>query len=181
MGFIKDFFVRRQIKASGYRGERHSVPLSGVRRCIVLFDVEDAETDACLNLAKTFFSSKGIELKAFFLDMGKHGKDDIITTSVKTTILKRNLSLFGTLPKEMVEELQSEPSELFICLVDNALPVTQCFCGIVPAPFCVGISDYAASPFSMVFNGPEEENIQLNFHDCAKRLQNIVDYLEMVV
>ncbi|MGN0190374.1 MAG: hypothetical protein ACI39U_01835, partial [Candidatus Cryptobacteroides sp.] len=80
MGWLRNFFVRRQIRLAGYTGGRHSVPLSGVRRCIMLFDVEDAETDVCLERAKSFFSGKNIELKPFFLDMGKHGKDDMITT-----------------------------------------------------------------------------------------------------
>lgn len=181
MGFLKNFFVKRQIKASGFREERHSVPLASVHRCIVLLDVEDAESDDCLKFAKTYFGGKGIELKPFFLDMGKHAKDDIITTAVKTTILKRNLSIFGTLPEEMVAELQSEPADLYLCLVDNSLPVTRCFNAIVPAPFCVGLKDYAGSPFSMVFKGSEEEQIQVNFHDSSKRLENIVNYLEMVV
>ena len=170
MGFIRDFFVRRQIKLAGYKGERHSVPLCDAKRCIVLLDVEDAETDACLTRLKVFLNGKGIEFKPFFLDMGKHGKDDIITTAVKTTILKRNLPLSGTLPKAIVTEL-----------VDNSLPVTRCFNGIAPAPFCVGIADYDGSPFSMVFKGSAEEHIQVNFHDCAKRLESILDYLEMVV
>ena len=39
MGFLKNFFVKRQIKASGFREARHSVPLASVRRCIVLLDV----------------------------------------------------------------------------------------------------------------------------------------------
>lgn len=181
MGFIRDFFVRRQIKLAGYKGERHSVPLCDAKRCIVLLDVEDAETDACLTRLKVFLNGKGIEFKPFFLDMGKHGKDDIITTAVKTTILKRNLPLSGTLPKEIVAELQADSAEIYICLVDNSLPVTRCFNGIAPAPFCVGIADYDGSPFSMVFNGSAEEHIQVNFHDCAKRLESILDYLEMVV
>ena len=181
MGFIRDFFVRRQIRLAGYKGERHSVPLRDARRCIVLLDVEDAETDVCLAMLKNFLSDNKIELKPFFLDLGKHGKDEMITTAVKTTILKRNLPLTGTLPKEMVEELQADPSDIYICLVDNCLPVTRCFNGIVPAPFCVGIADYDGSPFSMVFSGSAEDNIQVNFHDCARRLESIVNYLEMVV
>ncbi len=181
MGFLKDFFVKRQIRAAGFREERHSVPLASVRRCIVLLDVEDAESEACLRFAKTFFGSRGIELKPFFLDMGKHAKDEMITTAVKTTILKRNLPVFGTLPEEMVAELKSEAADLYICLVDNCLPVTRCFNAIVPAPFCVGLQDYPGSPFSMVFKGSEEEQIQVNFHDSSKRLESIVAYLEMVV
>ena len=181
MGFLKNFFVKRQIKASGFREERHSVPLASVCRCIVLLDVEDAETDACLTRLKVFLNGKGIEFKPFFLDMGKHGKDDIITTAVKTPILKRNLPLSGTLPKEIVAELQADSAEIYICLVENSLPVTRCFNGIAPAPFCVGIADYDGSPFSMVFKGSAEEHIQVNFHDCAKRLESILDYLEMVV
>ena len=81
----------------------------------------------------------------------------------------------------MVAELQSEPADLYLCLVDNCLPVTRCFNAIVPAPFCVGLKDYAGSPFSMVFKGSEEEQIQVNFHDSSKRLESIVNYLEMVV
>ena len=84
MGFLKNFFVKRQIKASGFREERHSVPLASVRRCIVLLDVEDAESDACLKFATTYFGGRGIELKPFFLDMGKHGKDDIKEAGVNT-------------------------------------------------------------------------------------------------
>lgn len=181
MGFVREFFVRRQLKSDGFKGERYSVALSRVKRCIILFDVLDAEFGKCTEIAEDFFRSHGIELKAFYLDMGKHGKDDIITTGVKTTILKRNLNIFGILPQEMIEELVSDPADIYICAANNTLPVTRCVNGIVPAPFCVGLADYPGSPFFMVFGNSDEDNIQVNFHNSAERLENILRYLEMVV
>lgn len=181
MGIFTTLAIKHQLKKFGYGAEHIFVPLSGVRRAIVLFDVEDAQLDECQKIASEFFSGAGIAYKPFFLDMGKHGKDDIITTGVKTTILRRNLAFCGTLPGEIIGELQSEPAELYICLTDRDCPAVRCFNGIVPATFCIGRRDYPGSPFSMIFSTPEEDNIQVNFHDSTKCLQNMLEYLKKIV
>lgn len=181
MGIFTKLAIRHQLKKAAYAGEHAFVPLSDVRRAIILFDVEDAQLDECQKIASDFFNSENIVCKPFFLDMGKHGKDDIITTGVKTTILRRNLAFCGTLPAEIVEELRSEPAELYICLTDRDCAAVHCVNGIVPATFCIGRTDYKGSPFSMLFSAPAEDNIQVNFHDSARCLKNMLEYLKRVI
>lgn len=182
MGFITNLAVRHQLKKHGFREEHDFVPLSRVRRAVILFDVEDVEFDECRKIAAEQFSSLGIEMRPFFLDMGKHERDEIIVTGVKTTILKRNLAFCGTLPKDIIGELTDFPSELYVCLADRECPAVRCFSGIVPAKFCIGRRDYEGSPFGMVFTTPEQTgSIQVNFHDSAKCLRSILEYLRMVV
>ncbi len=182
MGFVTNLAVRHQLKKYGFRGEHAFVPLTRVKQAVVLFDVEDVEFDECQRIATEYFASRGIEMKPFFLDMGKHDKDEIIVTGVKTTILKRNLAFCGTLPAEIVEELKASPAELYICLADRDCPAVRCFSGIVPARFCIGRRDYEGAPFGMTFTTPAQaDSIQVNFHDSAKCLSSILEYLPMVV
>ena len=182
MGFITNLAVRHQLKKHGFREEHAFVPLQRVRQAVVLFDVEDVEFDECQRIATEHFASLGIELRPFFLDMGKHDKDEIIVTGVKTTILKRNLAFCGTLPAEIIGELKASPAELYICLVDRDCPAVRCFSGIVPAKFCIGRRDYEGSPFGMTFTTPvQADSIQVNFHDSVKCLHSILEYLPMVV
>ena len=68
-----------------------------------------------------------------------------------------------------------------LCVATVLLLIAGCGLRAKTYMVCVGIADYDGSPFSMVFNGSAEEHIQVNFHDCAKRLESILDYLEMVV
>lgn len=181
MGFITNLAVRHQLKRHGYTGEHGFVPMSEVERVIVLFDVEDVEFAECQKIAGDFFAEAGIEFRPFFLDMSRHDKDEIIVTGVKTTILKRNLAFGGTLPQEIIGELEAEPAGLFICLVDNCCPAVRCFSGIVPAKFCIGREDYDGAPFSMTFTEPGKDSIQVNFHDSAKCLRSILNYLSKIV
>ncbi len=182
MGLITNLAVRHQLKKHGFREEHAFIPLSRVKRAVILFDVKDGEFEECQKIAAEYFAPLGIEMKPFFLDMGKHDRDEIIVTAVKTTILKRNLAFCGTLPGEIIEELKSAPAELYICLSDSDCPAVRCFSGIVPAKFCVGRCDYAGSPFGMVFTATAKpDNIQVNFHDSAKCLRSILEYLPMVV
>lgn len=182
MGFITNLAVKRQLKRHGYTRDHGLVPLSEVKRAIVLFDVEDVEFDECQKITEDFFAAAGIELKPFFLDMSRHEKDEIIVTGVRTTILKRNLAFCGTLPQEIIGELKADTAGLFICLVDNCCPAVRCFSGIVPAKFCIGRRDYEGSPFGMTFTTPGQlDSIQMNFHDSVKCLRSILEYLPMVV
>ncbi len=182
MGFITNLAVRHQLKRHGFREEHSFVPLSSVKRAVILFDVEDVEFDECQKIAAERLAALGIEMIPFFLDMGRHDRDEIIVTGVKTTILKRNLAFCGTLPAEIIGELKAAPAELCICLADRDCPAVRCFSGIVPAKFCIGRCDYEGSPFGMVFTTPEQsENIQMNFHDSAKCLRSILEYLPRVV
>lgn len=181
MGFITNLAVRRQLKKHGYNGQHSFVPLSKVRRAVVLFDAEDVEFDECRKIAGDFFAASGIEMKAFFLDMGRHDKDETPATGGKTTILKRNLAFRGTLPKAVIGELKAAGAELYICLADNCSPAVRCFSGIVPATFCIGRRDWNCSPFCMTFNAPEHGgDIRAGFHDSANCLRGILEYLPMV-
>ena len=182
MGFITSLAVRHQLKKYGFREEHAFVPLSHVRQAVILFDVEDVEFDECRRIATEYFTSRGIEISPFFLDLGKRDKDEIIVTGVKTTILKRNLAFCGTLPKEIITELTAVQAELYICLADRDCPAVRCFSGIVPARFCIGRRDYEGSPFGMTFTTPPQTaGIQVNFHDSAKCLRSILEYMPMVV
>ncbi len=182
MGFITHLALKHQLKKHGFTGQRGFVPFGQIRRATVLFDVQDAEFDECQRVVGEYFKGKGIEMKPFFLDMGKHGKDDIIVTGVKTTILRRNLSLFGTLPEAMVQEVKDSPADLCICLVHSDCTAVRCFLGIVSAPFCIGMKDYEGSPFNIVMTPPPPgENPQVNFHDSINCFRSITNYLERVV
>ncbi len=182
IGAITSLAIRHQLKKYGYTHGRGFVPLRELRRAIVLFDVEDAEYDECRKMAEEFFSRSGIAFKPFYLDLGKHRKDDIILTDIKRTVLRRHLGFCGTLPKPIIEELISGPADLFICLAADSRPAVRCFCGIVPAKFCIGVCDYAGSPFNMVFSGGSaDDNAKSAFHDSAKCFQSITEYLPKVV
>ncbi len=183
MGFITNLALKRQIKKYGYPAQRGFVPFSQLRRAIVLFDVQDAEFDECQRVVGEYFKEKGIEMKPFFLDMGKHGKDDIIVTGVKTTILRRNLSFCGTLPEGMIEEIRSTRAELCICLAHSDCTAVRSFLGIVPVPFCIGVMDYPLSPYSFILSCAESEkdSVQVNFHDSLRCFRSICEYLEKIV
>ena len=183
MNFITKLALKRQLKKWGYSAERGFVPFSKVRRAIVLFDVQDAEFDECQRVAGEYFKEKGIEMKPFFLDMGKHGKDDIIVTGVKTTILRRNLSFCGTLPAGMIEEVRSSEADLCICLAHSDCTAVRSFLGIVRAPFCIGVMDYTGAPYSFVLSPAEngKDSVQVNFHDSLRCLRSICDYIEKIV
>lgn len=181
MGFITNLAVRHQLKKYGCKEQHSFVPLSRVRRAVILFDVEDAEFDVCRKIAGDFSVRSGIELKEFFIDMGRHGKDEAISTDAATTILKRNLAFCGTLPKEIIGELKTARAELCICLATACSPAVRCFAGIVPATFCIGRQDWEGSPFCMTFNAPEHSgDIRTGFHDSANCLRGILEYLPMV-
>ncbi len=181
MGFITNLAVRHQLKKHGCKVQHSSVPLSRVRRAVVLFDVEDAEFDECRRIAGDFFAQSGIEMKEFFIDMGRHDKGELISTGITTTILKRNLAFCGTLPKEIIEELKASDAELCICLATACSPAVKCFAGIVPATFCIGRQDWEGSPFCMTFNAPEHAgDIRTGFHDSANCLRGILEYLPRV-
>ena len=181
MGFIANLAVRHQLKKHGYKALHSSVPLSQVRRAVILFDAEDAEFDECRKIAGDFFARSGIELKEFFIDMGRHDKGEEIPTGVATTILKRDLAFRGTLPKKTAEELKTVHAELFICLATACSPAVRCFAGIIPATFCIGRRDWEGSPFCMTFNAPEHGgDVRIGFHDSANCLRGILEYLPMV-
>lgn len=148
---IVDFILARKIRKAAYCGETGMCSLTSVRKAAVLLDVEDADFEECRKRVSDFFAAERIDLRLFYVDFRKMSRDEIITTSVQTTLTRRRLGLLGLPDKDYMAEVTSlDGVELFICLAHSCHPAVRMIAAAMPARFKVGVMDYSDSPYSMV-------------------------------
>ena len=168
---------KRKIRKTAFNGKTGMKPLSAIKRAIVLLDAENADFEECHRKAGKFFAAHKIDLKLFYIDFRKMGRDEIITTCIQTTLTRKRTNLLGLPDAGYMSEVKScgyvadetakgttsgrtdqdheNPRNtaneiLFVSLVDSDCPAVRMIASAMPAGFKVGICDYSGSPYNMV-------------------------------
>lgn len=104
---ILNWIRKRKIRKAAYGGQTGMQPLSAIRKAVVLIDAEDTDFEECQRQTAKFFAAHGIELKLFYIDFRKMGKDEIITTCIQTTLTRKRTNLLGLPDKDYMAEVKS--------------------------------------------------------------------------
>lgn len=157
---IKNFFRRRAIKKFSRASATCLLPLSKIKSVNIVIDVEESEWDALKEDILAWSRSSGIKLGLYFFDFRKLGKDELLLTSIQTTVARRNLNWIGMPAYDTVAGLIEEPCDLFISLIDNGdFPidfVSKCS----SARFKIGRKAYPGHVFDLIFSGKSTEGLR---------------------
>ena len=98
---------KRKIRKAAFGGQTGMRPLSAIKKAAVLIDAEDADFEECQRKSVKFFAAHKIDLKLFYIDFRKMGRDEIITTCIQTTLTRKRTNMLGFPDKEYMTEVQS--------------------------------------------------------------------------
>ena len=118
-GAILNFFRRRKIRKHASTIQTGFIKMSEISSANVVIDVEEPGFDAVKEDILAWGRQNGVKVNIFFFDFRKLGKDELLLTSIQTTIIKRELDWLGTPDLLKINPLIDEESDLFISLVNN--------------------------------------------------------------
>ncbi len=156
--FIFDIFRRRKLKKFSSDVPTGFVPLEKAASANVIIDVEEPGFELLKEDILAWGRQVGLKVNIYFFDFRKLGKEELLLTSIQTTILRRELDWMGTPDFAKVGTLIYEPSDLFISMIDNGDFPIEFLSKCSKARFKIGRCGFEGHAYDMVIIGnPTEE------------------------
>lgn len=174
---LKDIFRRRKIRRYASDIPTEFVPLSEISSINIILDVEEPGFDLLKEDILSWGRQTGIKVGIFFLDFRKLGKEELLLTSIQTTLLKRELDWIGTPDMAKVAPLIEDRSDLFISLIENGDFPIDFLSKCAKAKFKIGRYAYDGHVFDMVFSGSPTADLR---SDAREIFANIKEFLNKI-
>lgn len=155
---ILDIFRKRKIRKYISDVPTGFIPLDKIRTVNIVIDVEETGFDLLKEDILAWGRQQGLKVNIYFFDFRKLGKDELLLTSITTTILKKELDILGTPDFSKIGPLINEPSDLFISMVDNGRYPIEFLSKCCKAGFKIGRCGFEGHVYDMVMvNKPAED------------------------
>lgn len=174
---IKEFFRKRKIRKFSKATPTGFLPMQDIETATVVIDVEEPEWDTLKEEILTWGRNCGIKVEIYFFDFRKLGTNELLLTSIQTTVARKDLDWIGTPSYEKVAGAIEEPSDLFISLIDNGEPPIDFLSQCNAARFKIGRKAYKGHCFDMICSGRPAEGLK----SSGRRVfAGIVEFLEKI-
>ena len=122
----------------------------------MVIDVEEAEWDSLKEEILAWGRSNGIKVSVYFFDFRKLAKNELLLTSIQTTIARRDLDWLGMPDYSKAAGLIEEQSDLFISLINNGDFPIDFMSKCSAAGFKIGRKAYPGHCYDLVLSGRSE-------------------------
>lgn len=150
---IKNIIRKRKINKFKSDVPTSLLPLNLINTVNVVLDVEEPGFDTLRAKILAWGRSAGIKLNIYFLDFRRLDKEELLITSIQTTIIKKELDWVGTPDISKVMGLLGEKSDLFISMIDNNDFPIEFISKCARARFKIGRRRFPDRVFDMVISG----------------------------
>ncbi len=174
---ILGIFRKRRIHKFASDVPTGFIPLERISTANVIIDVEEPGFDKLKDDIMAWGRQKGIKVNIYFFDFRKLGKEELLLTSIQTTILKKELDWLGTPDLSKVGALMYEPSDLFISMVDNGDFPIEFLSRCSKARFKIGRCNFEGHAYDMVITGNPTEDLR---SESRLIFAAITDFLDKV-
>jgi hypothetical protein len=174
---VKDIFRRKKLKKFASDVPTGFIPLSEISSVNVLVDVEEPGFDVLRQDILSWGRSINAKVNIYFFDFRKLGKDELLLTSIKTTILKKELDWVGTPDLKKIAPLVEEQSDLFISMIDSSDYPVDFLSKCTKARFKIGRRGYDGHAYDMVVIGSETAELR---SDSQNIFNAIKDFLNKI-
>ena len=172
---IKNAFRRRAIKRYASPIPTGMIPLSQIRTAVTFIDVEDTSFDDCKEAILSFYKENNIKGDIFFFDFRKITSDELLITSIQTTILRRDLNWIGRPNKEKIDLMMASNPDLFISMIKGKCFPLEFMAACSNARFKIGRSQIEGNIFDLIISDPKDKDMSQNevFLEVRKYLSKI--------
>ena len=153
---VINFFRKRKIRKYSKAIPTSIKPLSEIKTANVVIDVEEAEWDVLKEEILAWGRNNGIKVSIYFFDFRKLGKNELLLTSIQTTIARRDLNWLGMPDISKASGLIEEQSDLFISLINNGDFPIDFMSKCSASSFKIGRKAYPGHCFDLVLSGKSE-------------------------
>ena len=157
---ILDIFRKRKIRKFISDVPTGFVPLDKISTVNVVIDVEEPGFDLLKEDILAWGKQNGIKVNIYFFDFRKLGKDELLLTSIQTTIIKKELDWIGTPDLNKTGALLNEQSDVFISMVDNGNFPIEFLSKCAKARFKIGRCGFEGHAYDMVMVGNPTEDLR---------------------
>ena len=174
---ILRFFRKRKIKKYISDIPTGILPLSEISTVNVVIDVEEPGFDILKEDILAWGRKQGIKVNIYFFDFRKIGQEELLLTSITTTIIKKELDWLGTPDLGKLSGLLEEPSDLFISLIENGNFPIEFVSRCAKARFKIGRCPFQGHAYDMVISGSPTEDLR---SDVRRIFAGMIEFLEKV-
>lgn len=157
---ILDIFRKRKIRKFISDVPTGFVPLDKISTVNVVIDVEEPGFDLLKEDILAWGRQNGLKVNIYFFDFRKLGKDELLLTSIQTTIIKKELDWIGTPDLNKTGALLNEQSDVFISMVDNGNFPIEFLSKCAKARFKIGRCGFEGHAYDMVMVGNPTEDLR---------------------
>ena len=174
---IKDLFRRRKLKKHASDVPTGFLPMSEIYTVNVMIDVEEPGFDALREDILAWGRSIKAKVNIYFFDFRRLGKEELLLTSIQTTILRKELDWTDAPEVKKVANLLEEQSDLFISMIDNGDFPIEFLSKCAKARFKIGRKGFEGHAYDMVVTGGETAELR---SDSRKIFAAIKDFLTKI-
>lgn len=174
---IKDFFRQRKLRKFISTEPTSLLPLSEIKTANIVIDVEEPGFDLLKEDILAWGKAQDIEINIYFFDFRKLGKDELLLTSINTTIIKKELNWFGMPAPEKVGQLFRDKSDLFISMIANGEFPIEFVSKCARARFKIGRIPFEGHAYDMIMTGSAIEELR---SDSREIFAAITDFLKKI-
>ena len=174
---IKDLFRRRKLKKHASDVPTGFLPMSEIYTVNVMIDVEEPGFDALREDILAWGRSIKAKVNIYFFDFRRLGKEELLLTSIQTTILRKELDWTDAPDVKKVANLLEEQSDLFISMIDNGDFPIEFLSKCAKARFKIGRKGFDGHAYDMVVTGGETAELR---SDSRKIFAAIKDFLTKI-
>ena len=174
---IKNFFRKRIIRKFSKAIPTSFLPVSEIATANIVIDVEEAEWDILKENILAWGRSSGIKINIYFFDFRKLGKNELLLTSIQTTVAKKDINWLGMPAYEKVAALIEEPCDLFISLIDNGNFPINFLAQCSMAKFKIGRKAYPGHCFDLICSGRQTNGLRSGGREV---FTGIVEFLDKI-
>ena len=174
---IKSIFRKRKIGKFVSYVQTGLLPFSKISTVNVVLDVEEPGFDVLRAQILEWGRKAGVKLNIYFFDFRRLDKEELLITSIQTTIIKKELDWIGTPDVSKVIGLIGEKSDLFISLIDNGDFPIEFISKCAKARFKIGRCGFPGHAYDMIISGSQTADLR---SDSCKIFDAIIDFLNKI-
>lgn len=174
---IKDFFRKRALKKFISTEPTSLLPLSDIKTANVVIDVEEPGYDILKDDILAWGRATNIDVNIYFFDFRKLGKDELLLTSISTTIIQSELNWYDMPSPSKVGMLFREESDLFISMIANCDFPIEFVSKCAKARFKIGRYPFEGHVYDMTMAGSDVEELR---SDSREIFAAITDFLKKI-
>ena len=156
---ILNIFRRKRLEKFVSNVPTGLIPLSAISSVNVVIDVEEPGFDKLKDDILNWGKQVGLKVNIYFFDFRKITKDELLLTSIQTTIIKKELDWIGMPELSKIGNLLYEPSDLFISMVDNGDFPIEFISKCTKARFKIGRYPFEGHAYDMIISGNPTEDL----------------------
>ncbi len=178
LDFLFDIFRRRKIRKFISDVPTGFIPMDRISAVNIIIDVEEPGFDDLKDDIMTWGRQNGLKTNIYFFDFRRLGKDELLLTSIQTTILKKELDWIGTPDFSKAGALLYEPSDLFISMVDNGDFPIEFLSKCSKARFKIGRYGFEGHAYDMVVSGSPTEDLRSESREIFAKITEFLNKIQ---